>query len=320
MNETHPEIAATINEYYMPASKSASECGADADAHITYIASWIAQAEVSAEKPKYNISIKSDRAALIDDENIRGTSIRWDNYLCEPFELKTLDNRPEDNDAEFQTPPSWMLDAKLAAAYEKDFITWLSRDADMTVLVNEKLAMSTEEENMSLDEFVDLCKEKASELSQKEVDKLTKSYETKLKALQSKLDTANINLQDKESAAKARKLQTGVAVAETVLGIFGVGRKKSVSTSVNKAGQISTAQNALEKAQMKVNELTEQFEALQDELESKVEEITEKWDEIAENTSEVKVDVAKKDIYVDAFGICWFPYYINEVGKLVKAY
>ena len=59
---------------------------------------------------------------------------------------------------------------------------------------------------------------------------------------------------------------------------------------------------------------------MKDELEAKTEEVKEKWESLLDAKKEVKITVAKKDIFVDAFGICWMPYCMNENGKLVKAY
>ena len=56
------------------------------------------------------------------------------------------------------------------------------------------------------------------------------------------------------------------------------------------------------------------------ELLQQLEEIQAKWDEVLDQNKEVRITVAKKDIFVDAFGICWTPYYTNSYGKLVKAF
>lgn len=318
MENNHPEIAATISEYYMPAKKSAAECGAADDAVVTYIASWIGQADVQAEKSEVKVDKKY--AVLIDDENIRGTNVRWENYSCDAFGRDDLESRPEFADAEYQQPAAWMMDAKLAKTYESNFIDWIARDADVHVRVNKKLGINAFSEDVTEDEFIDMCKEKVAEKIEKEVEKLKAAAETKIDAAQSKLDKAMVTLSDKQTESRNRKIQTAVTAGEAILGLFGVGRKKSASTAVNKAGQISKASNAAEKAQMDVDALTAKLEELQNDLETKIEEVTDKWNEVAENVSEVRIDVAKKDVYVDYFGICWMPYYKNSVGKLVRAY
>ena len=93
-----PKIAATINEYFLPAEKRPAECDSDGE-QVTYMPVWIAQAEIRAEKDKMNFSLRTVKAAEIDEEDMRGTTVRWDEYLFEPFDLKSMMSRPEFNDA-----------------------------------------------------------------------------------------------------------------------------------------------------------------------------------------------------------------------------
>ena len=66
-----PKIAATINEYFMPAEKRPAECDSDGE-QVTYLPVWIAQAEIRAEKDKMNFSLRTVKAAEIDEEGMRG--------------------------------------------------------------------------------------------------------------------------------------------------------------------------------------------------------------------------------------------------------
>ncbi len=62
------------------------------------------------------------------------------------------------------------------------------------------------------------------------------------------------------------------------------------------------------------------MQSANEDYERKLKEISEKWDNILEENKQIKITVNKNDIFVDAFGICWLPYYTNSAGKLVKAY
>ena len=307
-----PEIAATINEYFMPTSGRP-------EGTITYIPSWIAQAEVRAEKEKYSFSLRTQKAYEIEDENIRGTSIRWDDYAIDPLDLDALMNRPEDDEAVYQTPPAWMMDAKLAKTYESDFVDYLYRDASIMVLANEKLGVFADSDDTEAD-FDTKCREKIDASVEAEIEKISKTYNAKLEKLNNKLEKAQLVVEEKSSQLKQKGVQTGVAAVELLVGLFGGGRKRSASTSVNKGSQTINAKSALEKAQLDVENLNEDIQTVKDELEAKTEEIKEKWESLLDAKKEVKITVAKKDIFVDAFGICWMPYCMNENGKLVKAY
>ena len=312
-----PTIAATINEYFMPAEKRPAECDSDGS-QVTYIPVWIAQAEVRAEKAKYSFSLKSVRAAEIADDDLRGSSVRWDDYLCEPFDLKTLMSRPEFADAYFQAPPVWMTDAKVARTYETDFVNYIYRDASITVWANEKIGVYADEDDTE-DEFLDKCSDKIESLSAAEIEKVKKTHEAKLEKLEAKLKKLNVTLEDKQSQVKQRGVQTVAAAGELILSLIQK-RKKSVSSSLTKVNQTSTAKKAQEKVELDIEAVTDQIQSAIDDYEEKLEEIKNKWDEVLDQNKEVRITVAKKDIFVDAFGICWTPYYTNSVGKLVKAF
>ena len=312
-----PTIAATINEYFMPAEKRPAECDSDG-AQVTYIPVWIAQAEVRAEKAKYSFSLKSVKAAEIADEDLRGSSVRWDDYLCEPFDLRALMSRPEFADAYFQTPPVWMTDAKVARTFESDFVNYIYRDASITVWANEKIGVYADEDDTE-DEFLDKCREKIESLSAAEIEKVKKTHEAKLEKLEAKLKKLNVTLEDKQSQVKQRGVQTVAAAGELILSLIQK-RKKSVSSSLTKVNQTSTAKKAQEKVELDIETVTDQIQSAIDDYEEKLEEIKNKWDEVLDQNKEVRITVAKKDIFVDAFGICWTPYYTNSVGKLVKAF
>ena len=312
-----PTIAATINEYFMPAEKRPAECDSDGE-QVTYIPVWIAQAEVRAEKAKYSFSLKSIKAAEIADDDLRGSSVRWDDYMCDPFDLKAMMSRPEFSDAYFQTPPAWMTDAKVAKSYESDFVNYIYRDASITVWANEKIGVYADEDDTE-DEFLDKCKDKIEQLSAAEIEKVKKTHEAQLDKLEAKLKKLNVTLEDKQNQVKQRGVQTVAAAGELILSLIQK-RKKSVSSSLTKVNQTSTAKKAQEKVELDIEAVTNQIQEAIDSYEAKLEEIQAKWDEVLDQNKEVRITVAKKDIFVDAFGICWQPYYTNSNGKLVKAF
>ena len=312
-----PNIAATINEYFMPAQKRPADCDSDG-AQVTYIPVWIAQAEIRAEKEKYNFSLSTVKAAEIADDDLRGTTVRWDDYMCDPFDIKAMMARPEFNDAYYQMPPAWMQDAKTARTYETDFVNYLYRDASIMVWGNEKLGVFADEDDTE-DDFLDKCKDKIEELSSAEIEKIKKTHEAQLDKLEAKLKKLNVTLEDKQNQVKQRGVQTVAAAGELILSLIQK-RKKSVSSSLTKVNQTSTAKKAQEKVELEIETVTDQIQDAIDNYEAKLEEIQEKWDKILDQNKQIKITVAKKDIFVDAFGICWTPYYTNSLGKLVKAF
>ncbi|MBQ6509101.1 MAG: hypothetical protein IJI07_06470, partial [Flexilinea sp.] len=175
------------------------------------------------------------------------------------------------------------------------------------------------DEDDTEDEFLDKCKDKIEQLSAAEIEKVKKTHEAQLDKLEAKLKKLNVTLEDKQTQVKQRGVQTVAAAGELILSLIQK-RKKSVSSSLTKVNQTSTAKKAQEKVELDIEAVTDQIQAAIDSYEAKLEEIQAKWDEVLDQNKEIRITVAKKDIFVDAFGICWQPYYTNSNGKLVKAF
>lgn len=314
---TKPEIAATIGEYYLRTTKSPADVDSDG-ALMTYLPVWFAQAEYRITQRKYDLDLKDYKAAIIEEEEIRGPSIRWSDYLIDPFEDDRLSKRPEGENVYYAPVPSWMLAASLIRSRESDFIESIYRDGKTIVYSNEALGVFGDS-NMSEKEFIDLCKVKVDDAAKTEKDKLTKAYQTTVDRLETKIRKAAADVEAKEDKVKSKNVEKIGAIGEFALSLL-QGRRRSVSTSINKFGQSATASNALEKATIVLEELTEELERETDRYKSAIQDVEDKWTKLAEKYSTVSLSPMKKDIFIDYFGILWLPYYTDSAGKLVKAY
>ena len=315
---TKPEIASTINEYYRKISKSGAEVDA-ADDQITYIPSWIAQAEARIIQSRYNLDFINRKATLIMDPDIRGTSINWREYEVDPFIDDSIQKRPEKNDAKYEMPSAWMLEGGAVRSRESDFVDFVYRDGDIKILGNSDLKVYASPE-VSRESFIEMCKDKVADASEKEREKLTDAYQKVVDRLETRIRKAEADVTDKLSKVSSKNLEKYGAFGEFVIGLF-TGRRRSVSTSINKYGQSTNASNALDKAQLALDELKSELERETDNFKDQIEAVTDKWTVIAEKEpEEIPVLPMKKDIFTDYFGILWEPYYTDSAGKLVKAF
>ena len=172
---------------------------------------------------------------------------------------------------------------------------------------------------LSEKEFIELCKAKVDEASKAEKDKLTKAYQTTVDRLETKIRKAAADVSDKEDKVKSKNIEKIGAVGEFALSLL-QGRRRSVSSSINKFGQSTNAGNALEKATIVLEELTESLERETESYKDAIAAVEAKWSALAEKYSTVSLSPMKKDIFVDYFGILWLPYYTDSAGKLVRAY
>lgn len=312
-----PVVASTINEYYRRSEKSPADVGASSD-QITYIPVWYAEAETRIFQRKYNLDFSVKKAALVDDPELRGLSVRWDNYEVDPIDPALLDTRPEGLEPKYEAAPEWMLDARGAKSRESDFIESIYRNGNVKIRANEDLKVYADP-NTSDEDFLQLCREKISEASQIEREKITKAYQKIVDKLEVKIRKAEADVQDRSDKMNSRNLEKYGAYGELALSLL-TGRRRSVSSSLNKTGLSNTAQNALEKAQLVLDAAKSELETETDNFKNALGDIESRWEKIAENATEVTIAPLKKDIYTDYFGILWEPYYLNDAGKLVKAF
>lgn len=311
-----PEVPATINEYFMPIAKRPREC--DSDGQVTSRPVWIAQAEVRGKREKYNFSTKTVKAAEINEDDMRGSSVRWEDYMCDPFDLHSLLTRPEYSDAIFDQIPEWMKDEKTARVYESDFENYLFRDADIMIWCNENIGVLADVDDTE-DEFLKKCHERIEDLSTQEIEKLKKAHDAQTAKLEAQLKKLNVLLEERQSQVKQHSIQTLAAAGEFILALIQK-RQKSISPSISKVTQTTAAKKAQEKVELDIEVVNREMQSANEDYERKLKEISEKWDNILEENKQIKITVNKNDIFVDAFGICWLPYYTNSAGKLVKAY
>ncbi len=317
MEGAKPEVASTIGEYYHRVAKTLAEADAADDA-LTYIPVWYAQAEVKINQPKYNLNFADIKAAMVDEEMLRGLNIRWSDYAVDPIDPSLLDKFPEQQDAKFQQPPSWMLEGSSVRSRESDFIDFIYRQGDIRVKANETLGVYAPSTTPDED-FLKMCKDKIQQASETEKKKLVDAYQKVVDNLEAKIRKAQMDVQDKQDKVGSRNLEKYGAFGELLLSLV-TGRKRSISTSINKYGLSNNAANALEKANLVLDELNGQLEKATSDFKDQISDLEARWEAIAEKSGEIAISPLKKDIFTDYFGILWLPYYTDRAGKLVKAY
>lgn len=312
-----PNIPTRIKEYFRSTGLKPSDVNAETD-HITYIPVWYAQAETRVIQPKYNLNFAEDKAAMVDNPALRGVAVRWEDYAVDPVPAESLRSQPEDNAAAYQNPADWMTDASLAKSRESDFIDYIYRMGGINIRTNKELGVYAPE-TMSEEEYQKLLNDKVDEAANTEKKKLITAYQKLVDSMEVKIRRAEADVQDKTDKASSRKLEQYGALGELALSLL-TGRKRSISTSINKYGQSTTANNALDKANMALNDLKESMEEATKEFKDKIEEVENRWDEVAKQEERIVITPMKKDIFIDYFGILWMPYYTDRNGKLVQAY
>jgi hypothetical protein len=112
--------------------------------------------------------------------------------------------------------------------------------------------------------------------------------------------------------------------AENVLGLFTGSRStRRISTSMTKRRMTAKAKADVEESEDTIEAFKDDLAELEAETAEELEELNEKWAEAATTIEEFKLNPLKKNIFVEAFGLAWMPYWrllINERPLEVPAF
>jgi len=167
------------------------------------------------------------------------------------------------------------------------------------------------------EEFVDRCKLAADDAADKDAAKLRGTLETKLDRIQSSIAKAQDKVRELEFDAESRDRDQRnsqiLDIAGGVLGSLLGGRRSTrsitgaVRRSQSKGRMADKAEERLETAENRYEELIEDREALENALTDDLMQIQMEWQDKAGTVNSVVVGLEKTDIGVDDVVLVWIP-------------
>jgi hypothetical protein len=166
---------------------------------------------------------------------------------------------------------------------------------------------------MSESEFRRKTQEAVADAVEAEIEKAGKTYDTKIAAMERKIESQELDVKAAESSVSQRRLETLATGGSAVLGML-LGKKRSITSTLSKNRMTSAAKDKLEAEKITLAQNIDQLEELKKAKDEVVAEVKEKWEGIADEINEVNVKAAKSDIFSDIFAVVWLPYYIVDQG------
>ena len=319
VSATRPAVPAGIQEYFLPASLSAGQAAkaagmattGDVKAEgIVYRPALLAQAEVRYLARKYNLEHIRPLASLLTD--IGSGLVHWEDAATAPVDPKDLqsDALPR---SQFSQIPGWLGDAKRLKALEADFKDWIYRSGGIRLKANESLKVYADPE-VSTAEFKERCSEAARKQMGSAKDKIASDFDKKIKTLQQKQRRQELEVDAQKKELDSRRLEELGSGAEFVLGRLLGGRKKSISSSITKRRMTSQSKADLLQEQQELDDMQANLDQLAKEQNDALEALEAEWADKVGDVTEVLVSPAQQDIYIQAFGVAWQPFYQVKVG------
>lgn len=318
---TKPPLPAGIREYYLPQNFSLPEAFQSAGRSmpsqamiqgVMYRPSLLAAAQVRILDRKYGVDTETTRAALVPALDRRGI-VRWDEFTYAGPSLDKVETMPVPA-ARYGTIDSPLNDTKLMNALQKDFTDWAFRNSSVTARANTALKVYGGPD-VSQAEFMKACADTARDACDTEIAKKTAAIEKKIKSLEDKLFREERELQQDQADLQNRNIETGLSGAEAVAGLLGLGRKKSLSTSVSKFRMAQNAKEDVRESEETIAQLKKDLAILERQREETASEIKDRWGRVVNESTEVTINPKKTDVYVNIFGVAWMPYYVIQAGN-----
>ena len=319
---SRPAIPGDISEYFFPTNLNTTEAVSGANlapaaavTGLVYHAAVLAQAEVHYTSRQYNLDTARKVAAVVEDPG--NGLIHWEDNTISAIDPKQLAAQPQPN-ASFHILPAWLSDKVRVADMGKDFLDWVFRTGAIKIKANNLLKVYAGPE-VSADAFRQQCAQAVQSAMQTEVEKIDQTYAVKLAALQNKIEAQQMDVKAAENALSQRTMEEVATGGAVVLGLLGVGRKKSLSSSVSKVRMTQGAKDKVEKEKLDLQNLQEQLQQLQAAKDAALKTLNDKYSAQSGQISEIPVAPTKSSIFSDVFGVAWMPYYaVKNNGQTME--
>ncbi|MEM6368543.1 MAG: helicase HerA-like domain-containing protein [Myxococcota bacterium] len=202
--------------------------------------------------------------------------------------------------------PSWCDAPSEMRKLEKRGVDEVYRSESRGMFSNKALKLHGRAEE-SRDAFDERCRAEIDNRIAEEMVELKARFTKRADRLDDRLQSKTARLAELEGVAKSRQLEEAVNVGATVLSLFGIGRKKSLSTAVSRRRQSARASQRVNALEAEIERLEEDAQALEQELEEAIEALRRDEEEKLEETVVREVRLEKSDIQVLSFGILWLP-------------
>jgi uncharacterized protein DUF87 len=319
-SNTKPPVPAWIREYFLPQNYSLPEAFSAAQKTmpaevmidgVIYRPTLLASAEVHVLDRKHGVDSELTRAALVKTPDKRG-AVRWEDYPLSAGILESIDTAPVPS-ARFSTIDAPLNDVKLMTALQKDFTDWVFRNSSVKARVNQALKVFAGPD-ISQAEFMTACAEAAREARDAEIAKKTATLDRQLKTLEDKLAREERELQMDQNELAGRKREEGSNLLEIGASVFGVGRKKSVTSQFSKNRLTNKAKAEVEESVDAIEQFKQQIAEAEKRREETIAEINDRWGRAVNEITEMTIAPKKTDVFVKLFGVAWMPYYVVQAG------
>jgi polyhydroxyalkanoate synthesis regulator phasin len=319
---TRPRVPAGYAEFFLPVNQSftkalaASEKGILEEASMTgilYRPALMTCAQVRFIDRKYGLNTQLVKSALVTSLEKRGP-IRWEDFISAIPEETAMDPAP-DLQGRFAPLEGPISDARQMTVLQKDFAEWAFRSSKITIRSNPTFGLFATPE-VSQAEFMKACAEAARERRDNDLAKVTATFDRQIAIFQDKIAREERELEQDQTELSERKREEFVSGAETVFSLLGGKRSRRISEAMSKHRMTEQSKADVDESEEAIDNYKEQLAQLEQAREQALNDAGSKWGNAVNDITEIPIPAKKADVYINLFGVAWFPYYqINSDGQ-----
>jgi polyhydroxyalkanoate synthesis regulator phasin len=319
---TRPPVPAGYAEFFLPVNQSftkalaASEKGILEEASMTgilYRPVLMTCAQVRFIDRKYGLNTQLVKSALVTSLEKRGP-IRWEDFISAIPEETAMDPAP-DLQGRFAPLEGPISDARQMTVLQKDFAEWAFRSSKITIRSNPTFGLFATPE-VSQAEFMKACAEAARERRDNDLAKVTATFDRQIAIFQDKIAREERELEQDQTELSERKREEFVSGAETVFSLLGGKRSRRISEAMSKHRMTEQSKADVDESEEAIDNYKKQLAQLEQAREQALNDAGSKWGDAVNDITEIPIPAKKADVYINLFGVAWFPYYqINSDGQ-----
>ena len=232
---------------------------------------------------------------------------------------------PAEGAATYDDPPGAAAEPKRYAAWQREFVTWLTQSQEVTVLRSKRLKLVSrpgeDEATFRLRVGQALREERDAAVA-----KLRQKFAPKVAALEERIRRADQAVQREEDQARGAGMDTAISLGATVLGAI-FGRKKASATSIGRAGSVLRGagrqrdqQADVDRAQETATALRQTLSDLEAEFAKVTAELDTRMDPNLEELEPVTIRPKKADVSVGLLSLAYAPHWRDATGRQEPAW
>ncbi len=126
-------------------------------------------------------------------------------------------------------------------------------------------------------------------------------------------------LEQDQTELGERKREELVTGAETVFSLLGGKRSRRISSAMSKHRLTEQSKAEVNESLDALDDYKSQLSKLEGSRQEILEEASSKWGEAVNDMIEIPILAKKTDVYVNIFGVAWFPFYqVSSGDKLIE--